>query len=146
MSEDRLTPEQVEKIKSDEDDYVVNRLIMVHMCMCYCQNLMNEVVDMIKRQGRFRFGLKNTLKNVKREIKDMMGDFFGKIDQDATDEYVENYAVFEETLNVLARLKPFDEAKLTIPRETQFTDWWYKETGHTVPPMTKDIIEWADTH
>lgn len=146
MMEERLTPEQLAELKTKEDDYIVDRLIMVHMCMCFCQNLMNEVVEMVKKQGRFRFGLKNTLKNVKREINEMLGDFFHKIDQDATDEYVSNYEVFEETLRVMARLKDFDENKLTTPRETQFTKWWYNETGHTRPPMTKDVLDWADTH
>lgn len=140
--EEKVTPEQLEQIKEAENDYIVNRFIMVHMCMCYCSNLMQDIIDMVKKQGRYRFGLKNTLKNVRREIKEMMGDFFGKIDVDCTAEYVSNYEVFENTLNVLARLKDFDESKLSKPREIQFTEWWYQE--HRTPPTVADIIDWAD--
>jgi len=142
--EERLTPDQLEAIKAQDDDYVVNRLILVHMCMCLCMNLMNEVVERLKAQSRFRYGLKNTLKNVRREIKEMMGQFFNRIDADATDEYVENYIVFEETLRVMARLKDYDPERVTRPRVTQFNEWWYQETKHTLPPTTSDIIDWAD--
>lgn len=139
-----VTPEQEAQL----NDYVVDRLIIVEMMTCESIDLMQEIIDELTRQGRYRFSLKNTLNNVRRELKELLGDFFNKIDVDGTEQFTESLDILDKEIRAMGGLK--DRADIMDPdrprktRTQMFQEWWFGNNSR--PPMVEDIIKWADTH